>query len=155
MSGKLQLWSQVTDLWNLQDEVNRLFRDAGFGSRRHGDEERGELSIWAPAVDIAEDKEGVKLSVELPGMRREQIKLGVEDGVLTIKGERKFTDETRRENYHRIERSYGTFMRSFTLPSTVQQEKITAAMRDGVLEILIPKKEEAKPKEIAIEVTDR
>jgi HSP20 family protein len=149
MSNKLQLWSPVSDLWNLQDEVNRIFRDFGF--RRRGEDE-GELSVWAPAVDICEDKESVKLTVELPGMKREQVKLHVEDGVLTIKGERKFSEETKRENYHRIERSYGAFSRSFTLPSSVQQERITAAMRDGVLEVLIPKREEAKQKEIAIEV---
>jgi HSP20 family protein len=143
---KMQLWSPLGDLWDLQDEINRAFK----GMRNH--KERGELAAWAPAVDIYEDKEGVKLSAELPGMKKEDVKINVEDNVLTIKGDRKFSEETKKENYYRVERSYGAFQRSFTLPPTVEADKIRAAMKDGVLEVLIPKKEEAKPKEVKIDI---
>jgi len=146
MTRTLQRWTPFGDLWDLQDEINRAFR----GYR--GSSERGELSAWAPAVDICEDKEAVKITAELPGMRRDDVKVGVEDGVLTIKGERKFSEETKRDNFYRIERSYGTFSRSFALPPTVETDKIKANMKDGVLELLIPKKEEAKPKEVEIKV---
>ncbi|MBN1283724.1 MAG: Hsp20/alpha crystallin family protein [Proteobacteria bacterium] len=145
---KMQLWSPLGDLWDLQDEINRVFR--GFGPR--GSREKGEISAWAPAVDICEDKEAVRLTAELPGMRKEDVKINVEDGVLTIKGERRFSEETKKENYYRIERSYGAFSRSFTLPPTVESDRIKASMRDGVLEMQIPKKEEAKPKEVKIDI---
>lgn len=148
---KMQLWSPFNDIWDLQDDINRLFRGVG-GRRSRTSDENSELAVWAPAVDISEDKESVKLSVELPGMKQNEVKISVEDGVLTLRGERKFTDETKKENYYRIERCYGSFSRSFSLPPTVETEKIKAAMRDGLLEVLIPKKEEAKPKEIQIEV---
>ncbi len=144
---KMQLWSPLRDLWDLQDEVNRAF--SGF----RGGHERGEMTAWAPAVDIYEDKEAVKLTAELPGMRKDDVKISVENGVISIKGERRFKEETKKDNYYRIERSYGTFSRSFTLPPTVEAGKIKANMRDGVLEVLIPKKEEAKPKEVEIEIS--
>ncbi len=144
---KMQLWSPLGDLWDLHDEMDKVFRR--FGGRAG---EKGELAAWAPAVDICEDKEAVKLSVELPGMKREDVKLSIEAGVLTIKGERKFTEETKKDNYYRIERSYGIFSRSFTLPPTVEADKIAATMSDGVLNVMIPKKEEAKPKEVKIEI---
>jgi len=145
---KMQLWQPLSDLWDLQDEINRAFR----GFRPSGSKERGELAAWAPAVDICEDKEAVKLTAELPGMRKEDVKISVEDGVLTIKGERRFGEETKKDNYYRIERSYGNFSRSFTLPPTVESDKIKASMKDGVLEMMIPKKEEAKPKEVNIDI---
>ena len=87
------------------------------------------------------------------GMKREEVKISVEDGVLTLKGERRFNDETKKENYYRIERSYGAFSRTFSLPPTVEADKIKAQMKEGLLEILLPKREEAKPKEIQIQVS--
>lgn len=151
MTQKMRVWSPFSDVWDLQDEMNRLFRTFGTGlSRREGDS--GELSLWSPSVDIAEDKEAVKITAELPGMKQTDVKINVEDGVLTIKGDRRFSEETKKENYCRIERSYGAFSRSFSLPPTVEPDRIKAAMKDGLLEVLIPKKEEAKPKEIQIEV---
>lgn len=144
----MQIWSPLNDLWNLQSEVNELFQSFNRGGRNTTDRN----VLWSPAVDIGEDKEAVKLAVELPGLKKEEVKINVEDGVLTIRGERRFQDEQRRDNYYRVERSYGAFSRSFTLPSTVETEKIHASMVNGVLEIMIPKKEEAKPKEISIEV---
>ena len=151
MTRKLQMWSPFGDVWDLQDEVNRLFRSFGTGLARRG-EDSGETALWAPSVDIAEDKESVKITAELAGMKQNEVKINVENGVLTLKGERRFSDETKKENYCRVERSYGAFSRAFTLPPTVDAEKIKATMKDGLLEILVPKKEEAKPKEIQIEV---
>ncbi len=151
MTRKLQVWSPFGDVWDLQDEVNRLFRSFGGGMARRN-EEGTENALWAPSVDIAEDKEAVKITAELPGMRQGDVKINVENGVLTLRGERKFSDETKKENYCRIERSYGAFSRSFSLPPTVEPDRIKATMKDGLLEILVPKKEEAKPKEIQIEV---
>lgn len=150
MTRHLQTWSPFSDLWNLQDEMNRVFRTFGTGlTRREGDS--GEPALWSPAVDIAEDKEAVKITAELAGMKHHEVKINVEHGVLTLKGERRFSEETKKENYARVERSYGAFSRSFALPPTVDPDRIKAAMKDGLLEILIPKKEEAKPKEVLIE----
>lgn len=151
MTRKLQVWSPFGDVWDLQDEVNRLFRSFGTGFARRG-EEGGETALWSPSVDIAEDKEAVKITAELAGMKQNDVRITIENNVLTLKGERRFSDETKKENYCRVERSYGAFSRSFSLPPTVEAEKIMATMKDGLLEVLVPKKEEAKPKEIQIEV---
>jgi HSP20 family protein len=151
MSNKLQVWSPFSDLWNLQDDVNRLFKGFGVGLTKRGDEE-SQFGVWAPLVDVKEDGEAVTINAELPGMKREDVKLSVNEGVLTIKGERKFEDEKKKGNYHRIERYYGTFSRSFTLPSSVDSGKIRATMKDGLLEVYLPKSETAKPKEITIDV---
>lgn len=143
---KLTVWDPFRDLGDLHDEINKLFW--GMGKRR----ERGDMAVssWIPNVDISEDPEAVKISVELAGMKREDVKLSIENGVMTIRGERKFEDEKKKKDYHRIERSYGMFERSFTIPSTVEPDKVDASMKDGVLEIIIPKKETIKPKEIEI-----
>ena len=150
MTRNLQVFSPFGDVWNLQDEVNRLFRNFGAGSRRT--EENAETALWAPLVDIAEDRESVKITAELPGLKQNEVKINVENGIMTLKGERRFSEETKKENYCRVERSYGAFSRSFSLPTTVDTEKIRATMKDGLLEVLIPKREEAKPKEVQIEV---
>jgi len=149
MTKKMQVWRPFQELWDLQDDVNRLFW--GFGRRGH--EEEGSLTSWTPIVDICEDNESVRITAELPGMEQNDVKLAVKDGVLSIRGEREFKDEQKKKDYYRIERSYGSFARSFTLPNMVDYEKIHASMKNGVLEILIPKKEEAKPKEIEIKVS--
>lgn len=149
MNKSMQVWSPIKELWDLQEDFNRLF----FGPRQGGKRQEGEEgALWAPTVDICEDKEAVKIYTELPGIKKEDVKINVEEGMLTIKGERKFSDEKRKGDYYRIERSYGMFSRSFSLPTNVEPEKIKANMKDGVLEILLPKKEEAKPKEIEIHV---
>lgn len=151
MTRKMQTWKPFGDVWDLQDDINRLFY--GFGRRGHGwDEEEGAMTNWTPLVDVCEDNESVRITAELPGMEQKDVKLAVKDGVLTIRGERTFKDEQKKKDYYRIERSYGSFARSFTLPTTVDYEKIHAQMKNGVLEIMIPKKEEAKPKEIQIKV---
>src|SRR5437763_2172844 len=108
-------------------------------------------ATWAPAVDVAEEGDKILVKVEVPGMDEKDLKVTFEDGMLTVTGERQFEQKDER-NYHRIERSYGTFTRSFSLPSTVDAAQIVANYRNGVLEIEIPKKEESKPKQIAINI---
>ncbi|MBI4472281.1 MAG: Hsp20/alpha crystallin family protein, partial [Acidobacteria bacterium] len=105
---------------------------------------------WSPAVDIFETEGEIVVKAELPGMGRKDITLNLENNVLTLRGERRFEKETKEENYHRIERSYGGFSRSFSIPSMVDEEKIRADYKDGVLSIVLPKKEQAKPKQIRI-----
>jgi HSP20 family protein len=108
-------------------------------------------AVWSPLVDVHETKEGFNLQVELPGVKQEDIQLTIEGNSLLLKGERKRENEVKEENYHRIERSYGTFQRSIVLPSVVDPNRVKATYRDGVLQIQLPKKEEAKPKEIKVE----
>ena len=106
---------------------------------------------WAPAVDVAEDAENIHVKVEVPGMDEKDLKVNYEDGLLTVSGERQF-DRRDERSYHRIERSYGRFVRTFSLPRTADPARIMATYRNGVLEIEIPKKEESKPKQIQINV---
>jgi len=136
------------DVPTMQDRMNRLFGD--LLDRGRGVEDRTGTGIWMPAVDIYETKDAVCVRAELPGVDRDAVSVGVKDGVLRLQGERKFDKEVKEEDYHRIERSYGPFHRSFTLPSSVDPEKITARMKDGVLEIDLPKEEQAKPRQIRI-----
>ena len=127
--------------------MNRLFDDAGRGWRA---DEPAATTTWSPAVDIFETEGEIVVKAELPGMERKDITLHLENNVLSLRGERKFEKETKDENYHRIERSYGAFSRSFAIPATVDEEKIRADYKDGVLKIVLPKKEQAKPKQIKI-----
>jgi HSP20 family protein len=106
---------------------------------------------WNPAVDIFETENEVVIKAELPGMEAKDIDIRLENNVLTLKGERHFSAETKEENYHRVEREYGTFSRSFSLPSAVKEDKIKADYKDGMLKVTLPKKEEVKPKAIKIE----
>jgi HSP20 family protein len=138
-------WEPFRDLMRLQDEVGRLFDERAYRS--------GESVGWTPAVDIYEDEEGVTLRFELAGVDPKDVDVRFENGVLTLKGERKLEKEDKRENYHRVERSYGTFTRSFTLPGTVDAEKIRAESKDGVLTVALPKKAEAKPRSIQVKVS--
>lgn len=109
---------------------------------------------WAPPVDVAEDQNHILVKVEVPGMEEKDLRVNFEDGLLTVSGERQFERKDDR-NYHRIERSYGSFVRTFSLPRTVDANAITAEYKNGVLEIAIPKKEEAKPKQIQINVGNK
>jgi len=130
---------------SLRREMERLFEDF-FGTPAEGTM----LTEWSPLVDIKEEDNSFKVSVDLPGMNRDDINIEVESNRLAISGERRFEKEEKKEDYHFVERSYGKFYRAFTLPVTVQAEKIDAAYNDGVLEITLPKKEEVKPKKVAI-----
>jgi HSP20 family protein len=135
------------DLRSLQDEVNRLFSTNL--SREFGDEGIGR-GAWNPSVDIYENKEHIVLEAELPGMKREDFDLSIENNVITLRGERRFEKEDENDNYHRVERSYGSFTRSFTLPQTVKAEDVVAEYRNGVLRISMPKREEVKARRIEI-----
>ncbi len=135
------------DLRSLQDEVNRLFSTNL--SRTFGEEgiARG---AWNPNVDIYENKDHIVLEAELPGMKREDFDLSIENNVITLRGDRHFEKKDEGDNYHRVERSYGSFSRSFTLPQTVQPESVAAEYRNGVLRVTIPKREEVKARKIEI-----
>ena len=129
----------------LQQEINRIFD-------RDLDESTGQMGPWGIRVDIREDKNQIVVQADIPGMEQKDIQVNVENGLLTIAGERKFTDEAKKESYHRVERVYGRFSRSFQLPSTTDPTSIQAAYKNGVLEVVIPKREEAKPRAIEVKV---
>src|SRR5580765_2481140 len=135
------------DLRTLQEEVNRLFT-GNIG--RNFDEEGIARGAWNPSVDIYENKDHIVLEAELPGMKREDFELSVENNVITLRGERQFEKKEDSDNYHRVERSYGSFTRSFTLPQTVSAEGATAEYRNGVLRVTLPKREEAKSRRIEV-----
>ena len=146
----LMRWRPGRELTTIRDEMNRLFDDffSGFPERRR------ELleSEWAPRVDIAETDDNVVVTAELPGVNQDNVDITVVNDVLTLKGEKKDEKEIKKENYHRIERSYGNFQRSVSLPTGVQADKAKATYKDGILTVTIPKAEESKPKSIKINV---
>ena len=137
-------WDPTAELAGMEiDRLNRMFSDFYNESRGRG---------WFPAVDVYEtDDHEVVLKAELPDMKREDIKLTVDNNVLTLQGTREFNEEVKRDRFQRIERPYGSFARSFTLPNTVDSSRITATYKDGLLTIRLPQREEAKPKQIAVE----
>jgi HSP20 family protein len=141
-------WDPFRDLVTLRDRMNRLFEDAVSTART---EEKDMISSsWAPAVDIYEDEKQLVLTAELPGINEKDVDIKIEDNTLSIHGERKLEKETREENYHRIERAYGSFYRSFTLPNHIDQDKIQAEHENGVLKIIMPKKPELQPRKLKI-----
>lgn len=140
-------WEPLKDLMALQERMNKLF-DETF-SRGQQEQEAG---VWSPAVDILERGDAIILKMEVPEVDQEAIEIKMEGNTLTIKGERRLEEGTKREDYHRRERPYGRFSRSFSLPNTVDQSKITASHKDGILRLLLPKKEETRPKQIKVEV---
>ncbi len=141
----LTRWDPLRDLQALQGEMNRIFEDR-VGSTS------GESVGWTPACDIYEDEDGLTLHFDLAGVDPKDVDIRFENGVLTLRGERKLELEAKRENYHRVERRYGTFTRSFSLPATVDAEKIGAEAKHGVLSVHLPKKAEAKPRAIQVKV---
>lgn len=147
----LTRWDPFRDLVALQDRMNRLF-DESVRNVRTGDEALSS-AIWSPAVDIYETANEVVVKAELPEVNQNDIDIQVENNTLTLRGERKFDKETKQENFHRIERAYGVFSRSFTLPSTVDQERIKADYKDGILRISLPKREASKPKQIKVAIS--
>ncbi len=140
-------WDPFKELEALQERIDKLFEESMRGR---------ELApaAWTPAVDIYETDDAIILEAELPGMNEKDIEVKIEDNVLTIRGERKFEEERKEENYYRMERFYGTFQRSFTLPPNVDTEKVKAEYKKGILKVTLPKKEQAKPKQIKIEVKE-
>jgi HSP20 family protein len=140
------------DLRTLQEEVNRLFSTNL--TRAFGDEGIGR-GAWAPSVDIYENKDQIVLEAELPGMKQEEFDLTIENNVITLRGERRFEKTDESDNYHRVERSYGSFTRSFTLPPTVSGEGAQAEYTNGVLRVTLPKREETKARRIEVAGTSK
>jgi len=137
------------ELRGLQDEMTRLF--AGMAPLASEDSVFG---AWQPKVDIFEDKDTLVMEADMPGVKREDLDLTIENNVITLSGERKMEERRESENYHRVERSYGSFTRSFTLPRTVDTEKVKAEFRDGVLTVSLPKREETKARKIDVSFAD-
>lgn len=145
-------WEPFRDVMGVQERMNRLFEEAFRGVQRPGEEDWALGGSWAPLVDIYEHEGNIVLKAELPGIDPKDVDVQVENNVLTLRGERRIDSEVKREHYHRVERAYGTFSRSFTLPTVVDTEKIKAEFQAGVLRLTLPTKEEAKPKQISISV---
>ena len=140
-------WDPYRETANLQERFSRLFGST-FGRAEREDELT--LGAWAPPVDIAEEKDRIQITAELPGFKEDQIEIQTENGMLTLRGERRFEKETDSKSYHRVERSYGQFLRSFSLPNNVDREKIKAKFSNGLLEVELPKREDARPRTIKI-----
>jgi len=142
-------WRPLGEIDTFKREMDRMFDDLFQPSS-----ELSESSLsWYPSVDVKETKDEFVISAEVPGMSKDDIKINISDNTLTIKGEKKEEKKEENHNYHRVERRFGSFQRSFTLPTHIEDKKVKASYKDGVLTISMPKKEEAKPKEIPIIVS--
>lgn len=140
----LTRWEPFHDMARLQGEMARMFDERGYRS--------GESVGWTPSADVFEDDEGVTLRFELAGVDPKNVDIRFENGVLTLKGERKLDREEERQNYHRVELSYGAFTRSFSLPGTVDADNIHAQSQHGLLTVFVPKRKEARPRSIEVKV---
>lgn len=141
-------YNPFRELRTMQEQMNRLLDLAW---NKEGGEELAE-GIWQPPVDIYEDEESVVIKAEVPDIDQKDIEVRIEDNTLTLRGERKLDQSVRKENYHRVERYYGPFQRSFSIPPTIDQEMVKASCDRGVLTVILPKKKEKKPKQITVEV---
>ncbi len=143
-------WDPFRDLLTLQERMNKLFEESLFHSGR----EKEDLTTgrWSPSVDVMESEHEIVIKAELPGIELKDVEVLMKDNILTLRGERKFEKEEEKEDYHRIERAYGAFQRVFTLPASVEQDKVKAKMKDGILEIRLPKAKKELPKKVEIEV---
>ena len=139
-------WDPFRELSTLQNRVNSLFQDYG----RPSQDELTASGSFVPAVDVYEDEHKVTLKLEVPGVKQDDLDVQVENNTLTIRGERKFEKEEKEENFQRIERRYGSFSRSFTLPNTIDTDSVNANYENGVLKVELAKREEAKPKQIKV-----
>src|SRR3989304_2990121 len=146
---ELVRWEPFDGLNRIQSRINELFDDT-FGRARGY--QTSSTGVWFPPVDILESKDSYLIRAELPGMKKEDFHLEVKEGTLTLSGERKFEEPANGVEYHRVERVAGKFTRSFYLPQTVKQDGIKATYRDGILEVHVPKAEEAKPRQITVSV---
>lgn len=145
---QLMKWTPFREMMNIPSHFDSLFDDFFYPSRRLG-REAGEWN-WNPVVDVYEDEHNIVLKAELPGVDKEQVTVDVEDGTLTLKGEKAAENQVEEDKYHRRERFYGRFQRSFRLPADVDLDKIKAQFKDGVLRIEVPKPESQKPKQITV-----
>jgi len=146
----LMRWVPFHELEEMSERLNRVFNRPGV--RSTDGKETITVADWIPTVDIAETEAEYQIKAELPDVQKEDVKVTVEDGVLTIQGERRHEIEEKGKKYHRVERSYGSFVRSFTLPDHVDDTKVKAEYKDGVLHLHLPKSEKAKPKAIDVKV---
>jgi len=142
-------WNPARDMMHMRNEMNRFMNDLFRGPGHEGNG-GGSVGSWLPAVDVYENEQALIFKAELPGFSKDDVHVELKDNVLTLKGERKREVEVKEEQYHRMERSHGTFQRSFALPIGVEAEKAEATFKDGVLELTLPKAEVAKPKRIGI-----
>lgn len=145
----------IRDPWGefetIQDRVSKMFNHA-LKTYYPETGEEFQKNVWTPAVDIHETENNFVVKADVPGINKDDIQIDLKDNTLTIKGEKKFENKSSKDNYIRVERSYGSFVRSFVLPQNVDGGKITATYKEGVLEVTLPKKEESKPKQIKVEV---
>jgi HSP20 family protein len=141
-------WNPFREMASLRDCMNALFNDTLFSSDRSDDDMV--MGLWFPSVDMFDKDDKVVIKAELPGLEKKDINLEVKNGVLTLRGERKYDNEVKEENFHRRELSYGKFIRSFTLPAEVDPDKITAEFKNGLLTVEVPKSEAHKPKQITV-----
>jgi HSP20 family protein len=148
-------WNPSRELLNMEREFNKMFNSLsnrfGFGNGDEIDREY-ESAVWSPLTDIYEDQDSYVLTLDLPGIKKENVKISYVDGQLNISGERKQEKENKTGSYHRLERNYGKYFRTFALPKKIKEDKIDAEFKDGQLTINVPKADEAKPKEIDIKV---
>lgn len=146
-------WNPARELMSIEKEFNKLFNTFSnkFGISNEGENEM-ENAVWAPLTDISEDHDNYYLNLDVPGVDKNDVKISYSNGNLVIKGERKDEKETKKSEYHRIERSFGKFFRSFTLPEKIKEDKIEAKFKDGALSIVIPKADEVKPREIEVKI---
>ena len=142
----LTRWEPLRDLVTMRDDMDRLF-ESFFGKMPEM-----KSDLWSPAIDIAENNGNIEVHAEIPGIKKEDIKVTVKDNVLSISGERKQENEVKEKTFHRIERTYGKFCRSIMLPAEVDADKVKASYKDGVLNITLPKPESAKPKKIDVDI---
>ncbi|OQX55599.1 MAG: hypothetical protein B5M53_04045 [Candidatus Cloacimonas sp. 4484_209] len=149
MTFGITKWEPFKDMLSLRDEIDKVFNEF---FNRTPDERIESRGLWYPALDVEESKDNIKVTAELPGMKKDDIKLTISDGQLVIQGERKFEKEEKDKTYHRIERSYGKFRRVISLPTEVVEDKAKASYENGILTVTIPKSEKVKPKEIGITV---
>jgi HSP20 family protein len=142
----LTRWNPIREMQHLQNQFDLLFEPFA----RNATRDDWPVATWMPPVDIEESGDMLYVRAEIPGIKPEDIDIRFENGVLTLRGERRFENQNNDRNFHRVERAYGSFVRSFTLPSSIDAEKVSATYRDGILELTMPKREEAKPRKIEI-----
>ena len=143
-------WDPFRELEEVSDRLNRVF--ARPGARTSNGKETMIVADWTPSVDISETENEYQIKAEIPDVKKEDVKVTLEDGVLTIQGQRKQETEEKGKKFHRIERSYGSFVRTFSLPDVIEEDKVKAEFKDGVLNLHLPKSEKAKPKAIEVKV---
>jgi HSP20 family protein len=151
-------WEPMTRRWNPFNELEEMEKRLStyFGrpaARIEGEKEAMTVAEWSPRVDISEDDKEYLIKADLPEVKKEDVKLTVQDDVMSISGERKYEKEEKGKKYHRVERAYGSFMRSFTLPEDADGSKVSAEYKEGVLKVHLPKSEKAKPKSIEVKIS--